>query len=62
MAVFKEIKDRCKIAGVTLNKICVAAGVPLSSVHWWNKREPNQITAYRKIDEELKKIEGNERT
>jgi hypothetical protein len=56
MTVFEELQIKCKNAGVTLNKICTLADVPISSVYWWRKQEPNQITQLRKLEAELERL------
>jgi hypothetical protein len=56
MTVFEELQNKCKEAGVKLGSVCANVGIPLSSIYWWRKQEPNQIIQLRKIEEEIERL------
>lgn len=53
---FEELKARCKAAGTTLRKVCLEAGVQVSTVWYWKNHEPTQITTYNKLLQTIDKL------
>ena len=56
MTKAQEIRQLCKEANVSVNKMLKLAGLDKNLIFNWDKNEPYQFTAEKKIKETIKKI------
>lgn len=59
--IVQSLKIRCVKLGTNLTKVCEAAGVHRDTLTRWEKEEPQSFQIYRKLDEELRRLEAIEK-
>lgn len=58
---YRYLQTRCAAAGVSLTKVCEAAGIVLPQIQKWREKDPKSIETLRKLEAVLEQKESETR-